>query len=219
MGVKTARERDGLAGPVRTIRHEKAKFSPESGQWVERVRILSQDVSYESGGSKSKEVAQVADFGPGGNMLVELYQDRYEKLDDRGNLIEEGLCKRDGSVVSKWVYAYNAKGNRVHGTFYFPVGLLYGRRLYNSEGDRIKEVVYNRDGSLREYVDYKYDDKRNVTEEVAYLGKAYRCHRYYTYEFDHFGNWTVRRERRVVVTDGIKTQGLGHVRFRELTYY
>jgi TonB family protein len=93
------RLRDGMVGPVRRVRTEVAKLSPESGKMLEGKHAVLEVVSYDLKGTKvENQYFPIA----GANLTgKEVY-----KYDDKGNLSEMTLLNTDGSLVSKEVYKY-----------------------------------------------------------------------------------------------------------------
>ena len=93
------RTRDGLSGPVRSIRTEVAKLSSETGKVVESKHAVLEVASYDLKGNKvENQYFPIA----GANLTgKEVY-----KYDEKGNISEMNLFNADGSLLSKEVYKY-----------------------------------------------------------------------------------------------------------------
>jgi hypothetical protein len=217
--AETDRKRAGLLGQVRSIRHMETRFSVTSGKWSEPVSIFSQDASYDPSGNRTLETGYNTGFLSTPNVLVELYKNQYQKCDDCGNVIEEGLCRLDGSIVSRWTYFYNQSGGKIQEDFYFPPGLLSRQRFYDDQGKTLREITYSLRGSITERTLFKYDTGHNVVEQTIYANGGCQFKSIYAYEFDAIGNWVRRLETRIVVTDGIQTKWLHEIQDREIYYY
>ena len=108
------REQDGLLGPVRRIRIETAKLSPQAadGAAVEGPRVLLETTTYAPQGhrldNKSYPTAAAGGNAPAAVAGREEYQ-----YDDKGNVVEMTLRDEAGLILSKEVYAYqfDAFGN------------------------------------------------------------------------------------------------------------
>lgn len=59
---KSQREQDGLVGPVRTVRIERAQLLNEAGKYIEGPRDLSETMIYDADG----RLLESADYLPGG---------------------------------------------------------------------------------------------------------------------------------------------------------
>lgn len=94
-----SREQDGLNGPVRRVRVEKASIVTREGKLVELPRSLTEVSTYDVKGRKADFVAYAVESAtaPG--------KEEY-KYDDKGNIIEMTVRGNDGSVLSKEKYTY-----------------------------------------------------------------------------------------------------------------
>lgn len=97
--VSGSREQDGLSGPVRRVRVEKANIVTREGKLVELPKSLVEVSTYDAKGRKADFVAYPSEgaTAPG--------KEEY-KYDDKGNMIEMTLRGNDGSVLSKEKYTY-----------------------------------------------------------------------------------------------------------------
>jgi Flp pilus assembly protein TadD len=93
------REQDGLSGPVRRVRVEKANIVTRDGKQVELARSLMAVSTYDAFGRKMDSVAYPVEgaSAPG--------KEEY-KYDDKGNIIEMTLRGDNGSVLLKEKYSY-----------------------------------------------------------------------------------------------------------------
>jgi tetratricopeptide (TPR) repeat protein len=93
------REQDGLKGPVRRVRLERAQIFVKEGEWVEGRRELQWVATYDLQGRKIDSVAYPLE----GSSLTGKEQYQY---DENGNIIEMVARGDDGSVLSKETYRY-----------------------------------------------------------------------------------------------------------------
>jgi TonB family protein len=99
-GTSGTREQDGLKGPVRRVRVEKANVVTRNGKQVELPKSLIEVSTYDATGRKIDSVAYPVEgaTAPG--------KEEY-KYDDKGNIIEMTLRGNDGSVLSQEKYTYD----------------------------------------------------------------------------------------------------------------
>ena len=99
-GTSGTREQDGLRGPVRRVRVEKANVVTRNGKQVELPKSLIEVSTYDATGRKIDSVAYPVEgaTAPG--------KEEY-KYDDKGNIIEMTLRGNDGSVLSQEKYTYD----------------------------------------------------------------------------------------------------------------
>ena len=99
-GTSGSREQDGLRGPVRRVRVEKANVVTRNGKQVELPKSLIEVSTYDATGRKIDSVAYPVEgaTAPG--------KEEY-KYDDKGNIIEMILRGNDGSVLSQEKYTYD----------------------------------------------------------------------------------------------------------------
>lgn len=99
-GTSGTREQDGLRGPVRRVRVEKANVVTRNGKQVELQKSLIEVSTYDATGRKIDSVAYPVEgaTAPG--------KEEY-KYDDKGNIIEMTLRGNDGSVLSQEKYTYD----------------------------------------------------------------------------------------------------------------
>ena len=98
-GTSGSREQDGLKGPVRRVRVEKANVVARDGKQVELPKSLIEVSTYDATGRKIDSVAYPVEgaSAPG--------KEEY-KYDDKGNIIEMTLRGNDGSVLAQEKYTY-----------------------------------------------------------------------------------------------------------------
>lgn len=103
-------------------------------------------------------------------------------------------CYRDGDIISEWQYDTN--GNRIKSVFYNEDGSVdgYTEYTYDELENEVKEIYYNGDGSVDGYAEYIYDASGNKVKEILYDGDGnVSC----STEYDILGN-------QVKVVDGDK---------------
>jgi YD repeat-containing protein len=182
-GMKTDRQAESLVGPVRTIRIEAARFSKQSGQWVEEPRELVALISYNARGNKTEVIP--GPIGTGARWLVEgipLERTIYTS-DLQGKLTEEVSYNPDGSLSSKTVHTYDSQGREQETSSYEPNGSLTSKTtyMYDDEGKLIEEVCYNPFGLLNTML-FTYDDKGNLTAEQIYDPSGLKSRSEHTYD-------------------------------------
>ena len=108
------REQDGLLGPVRRIRIETAKLSPQAadGAAVEGPRALLETTTYAPQGHRLENKSYPT-AAAGGNAPAAVAGREEYQYDDKGNVVEMTLRDEAGLILSKEVYAYqfDAFGN------------------------------------------------------------------------------------------------------------
>lgn len=99
-GTSGSREQDGLKGPVRRVRVEKANVVTRNGKQVELPKSLIEVSTYDATGRKIDSVAYPVEgaTAPG--------KEEY-KYDDKGNITEMTLRGSDGSVLAQEKYSYD----------------------------------------------------------------------------------------------------------------
>lgn len=99
-GTSGNREQDGLRGPVRRVRVEKANIVTRNGKQLELPKSLIEVSTYDAMGRKIDSVAYPVEgaTAPG--------KEEY-KYDDKGNIIEMILRGNDGAVLAQEKYSYD----------------------------------------------------------------------------------------------------------------
>ena len=106
-------------------------------------------------------------FGESKQVLSSKYIYKY---DAAGNKIESACYKADGSLSFKYIYKYDAAGNKIEQANYRADGSLSGKTIfkYDAAGNMIEYAYYNADGSLSSKSIIKYDAAGNRIELVSY---------------------------------------------------
>lgn len=115
-------------------------------------------------------------------------------FDDRGNELERIEFDERGAVNHRYVYTYDAAGNRTSEVdYYHRDGRTRTSKdiyVYNDNGEVIEQSLYF-DGALDSKRTYQFDPRGNKTEAVETDGKGLvKKRRTWSYEFDSEGNWT-----------------------------
>ncbi|UCH35741.1 MAG: hypothetical protein JSV65_05150 [Armatimonadota bacterium] len=186
---KTARERQNLIGPVRSIRIDQVSFSRRDGTWVPGPRLPSYITRFTVDGhqtgmlyygddgclrakrtwlydEKGNEVEQ-ASYNPDRSLdcrFVKLY-------DAQGRLIQQEWCGEDGVAWGKEIYTYDAAGHVIETAHYdtnpdFYVGKVVTK--YDASGRWIEAVEYDSDGTPGMKQTRSYDAQGRLIEEVDY---------------------------------------------------
>lgn len=96
----TNKEQDGLIGPVRRVRTERAELSTKSGNLKEGPRSLLSSTTYNLQGNSIDNTTYLATEGNRGPGKEEY------KYDNKGNLTEMTLRNDQGRILSREVYTY-----------------------------------------------------------------------------------------------------------------
>lgn len=115
-------------------------------------------------------------------------------LDHRGNQLERIEYGQGGIVEDRYVYAYDAHGNKTSETHYYKdEGAPRSSRetyLYDSKGNLIEKARYF-DRILSYKESFKRDERGNPLERIEIDRKGrITVKRNWSYEFDAVGNWT-----------------------------
>ena len=232
------REFDGLKGSVKTVRLERAEVSQRDGKAVESPRQLESVTTYDEKGNKTealnydyKGISRRSVFTRGEN----------------GNQIQTKF-KPDGSVDSKWIQTYDARGRMSGGAQYNADGVLQRKSVstYDPNGKFVDGAMYNADGSLINKTVYRYDAEGKPTgldlynangvlimksvdtasESVATLynddgtvqTQFANARQSSTQEFDSHKNWIKQSTPKSVVRAGQAAESV-EVLYRTITYY
>lgn len=159
MQEKTDRERDGLAGAVRSIQVEFAQILKKEDKWVIRPRKLEVVTTYNREGKRTSQ-----------NFHVRASQDSNEgisKYDSNGNVIEHSQYF-EGVFQGKIFCAYDDYGRKIKQEAYSPDGKLYYKTLqrYDVQGKVAEVIMYNADNTLCDKHTYvnDYDSTGNLTK-------------------------------------------------------
>ena len=153
---RSDRERDGLIGPVRSVRTETAALQKEAGEWVERERQLVSANTYDEDGKRTQTKGglppppaplpgAVPSAQAGGDGNPSAGKTTYTH-DPQGRLIEEATYDANGSFRRVVNYEYDAQGNVtvVRETRYkpdlSPEAKLSSMYEYDEFGNWIKET-------------------------------------------------------------------------------
>ena len=99
--LDSSKEQDGLVGPVRRVQTEMSRLDTRSGAVTEGPRQLLEVTTYDLKGKRIDNVS----YPLGGPTGTEEY-----KYDDKGNIVEMTLKGKDGTIISREVYAYEMDG-------------------------------------------------------------------------------------------------------------
>lgn len=200
--TKSDIEQDRLAGPVQTVKTEVAEFTAKDGKSVEGPRMPVQTLTYDARGNRMKRI----DFNRDGSVaqtLVYKYDTEgrstgYEDympglstarkhiyvLDQNGKRAEYKILQPTGSAADeKYLYKYDANGNRVAEELYHKTSLISrNENTYDDRGRLISQVIYNPDGSTSARIKNSIGPDGKPIERTRYDGdlRTYRVR--YTYD-------------------------------------
>jgi len=134
-GPKTARELEGLSGPVKAMAVEKAQLSRQFGKflgrfsakWTEGAHVRTYSRNYDAKGNKTWETG----YNPDGSVNRRV-QFTY---DASGNLVESIRYKPDGNIANKVAYTYDSKGNKTEEATYKADKSLEKKSTFSYEFD------------------------------------------------------------------------------------
>lgn len=115
-------------------------------------------------------------------------------LNSRGDPLEQVEFDDRGSGSHRYVYTYDAAGNKTSDVDYYKTDegthVRKNTYVYNNRGDLIEEAYYP-DGTLHVRKTHRVDLRGNKIESIEFDGKGVVKERHtWTYDFDHEGNWT-----------------------------
>lgn len=237
--TRSDREKQGLKGPVKTVREERAEATLRDGGWVEGARRLQNVVTYDKDGRKVGESRYGRDGSPASSIKV--------VSDAEGNTVYEEY-KPDGTLMHKTTYKneYDAEGRPSRTRIERTDGLYYdGITTYNSQGKPLERRVFERDGSLKGRSTFVYDDGGTLVEFMSYdaagvltyhqkfssteqeittylpdgtLRDTRRYKKSAPSSFDAQGNWTKEIRARTVIKDGSRSEEADII-YRTFTYH
>ncbi|MFA7066239.1 MAG: hypothetical protein WC199_05595 [Dysgonamonadaceae bacterium] len=109
----------------------------------------------------------------------------YLIFDQEGKMIEEDICKSDGSLDSKKLYKYDDNSNMIEENWCHPDGRILSNRIfkYDNNGNMIEENYFSSGGSPDSKYLYKFDDNGNMIEKYsAYNDQVLYRERLYIYD-------------------------------------
>ena len=98
--------------------------------------------------------------------------------------VEYIVFESDGSVATRFVYKYDAKGNLTEQQWYAHTGKLGGRLVYtfDEKGNETSQTSYQGDGALSWKSISKYDANGNRTEWLHYDGNTLKYRILFSYD-------------------------------------
>jgi hypothetical protein len=190
--VKTDRELDRLRGPVKRVELYRVRidhYIPQNDEYPNSVRP-SEWTEYDRTGKQIEYgplCGALSNVPPGHstqgfdetrNLLIETSYDHRNRItsksiwqyDSEGREVSFHMTDAEGHLKYKWIYAYDAAGNKTDMALY--VGEELQRRVsysYNERGLVAIYSSYRADGSLinREGYSYIYDEQGNWVRRVV----------------------------------------------------
>ena len=223
---KTDRDRDGLKGPVQTVRVRKMTTLDENGKQSASPLLLTHVVTYEQSGNRT-DVAFYDRIGAFSRRIVYTYDPETRK--------RSGLITYDSqnSMVRKVVDINGGSGFKKNRTIYDfnDDGSVYRRTelAFDDLGELLEVAEYQPDGSLvkkdrapfkEPELEYVVAAQRPASEDVDRVVISSGSGRGEYFEPDPHGNWTrgitVSSSRTFASGKKIKTT---EVVYREFTYF
>ncbi len=161
---RTDRERDGLAGPVRTIRLETVHDFTVAHILKFSRRVLLHTVTYDSNGNK----VSIINYDPASRSNK---QTQHFKYDDAGRKIQWNV--RQGSTRITTIYRYDAQSHKIEALEQAEIGKATISRKYISVFDsdgRQTEACYreNSESEIRAFYSYEFDAAGRVVVVNTY---------------------------------------------------
>ena len=178
------REFDGSGNQTMELRQDRTvTFSQHRYEYDEAGRRI-RDIVYNADGSIQTTNGCVYEFDDSGNVTGENWYDQEKgaeglwywwegAYDADGNLVtESGTLLDDGSLYqNRGIYTspdnlFEAVGIlESSGQYLYQYKHEYG---YDAAGNEIKRIIYNADGSIREWYEYEYDASGRMLREISY---------------------------------------------------
>ena len=157
----TDRETDGLKGKVKSVRVESAHVSKRDGQAFESSRRLQSEATYDEKGNKLEEIR----YNSRGAIEERVVSGR----DEKGHPTKTQY-KADGTIASKWVFNYDAKGKMTGGAQYAADGTLQLKmvREFDANGKFISGAMYDVNGALMNKTVSVYDAQGKQAKDTVY---------------------------------------------------
>ena len=178
------REFDDSGNQTLEYRRDRRMIFSQHGYEYDEAGRRIRDIVYNEDGSIQATNACVYEFDDFGNVIGENWYDQ-EKGDEGlwywwegaydadGNLVtESGTLLDDGSLYQDRE-SYTSSDNQFEavgilessGQYLYRYKHEYG---YDAAGNEIKRIIYNADGSIREWHEYEYDASGRMLKEISY---------------------------------------------------
>ena len=193
--TKTDREREGLVGPVKSVKAYFINSGPKPKEEKRRSWYtttyntegnISERASHDESGAITAKYIHTYDAN-GRSTGYEEYaavldktltipRRHVYKLDEEGRKVEYIVFESDGSIGTRFVYKYDPKGNLIEQDWYAHTGKLGGRLVstFDDKGNQTSETSYEADGTLSWKNISKFDSNGNRTECDQYHGNTLR---------------------------------------------
>lgn len=167
--TKTDREWNHLKGPAKTLIYQDAPPADDPdglGEEVMQPFVQRRTITYDIHGKKIKEEPQAPTCGMA---WLERQRKHIRQYDDHGNLIKELTYERDGRLVHKDIWSYDAEGNMLTWSFYDGLRLK-GKwvNICDEKGDRVEATSYGRKMVLDHREVYECNEQRDIIEYTWY---------------------------------------------------
>jgi len=195
--IKTDKDREGLIGPVKTVKAYLVEFVRKDNQIVEGTRRPWHTTTYNTEGNIIEKTtfehgAITARYvhtydANGRNTGYEEYSAILDKtltiprrhvytLDAEGRKVEYTVFSSDGNIDTRFAYKYDTAGNLIEDEWYAHTGQLGGRTVstYDEKGNQTSQASYEGNGTLSWKNISKYDGDGNRTETLQYYGNTLR---------------------------------------------
>ena len=139
--------------------------------------------------------------------------------DKKNNCIEEVYLRPDGSRGSKYIDKFDIAGNKIAAIVYGADDSIIYKSVYKYDetGNLVERLGGIKDNEQKTEQRFKYDSSGNIIEEINYNGWMDSKTTYEYLNFDHEGNWLVRK---ILVSLLSTEKKYSYVeREREISYY
>lgn len=221
---KSDRERNGLSGPVKSVRTEISFKECRAGELTEVERSESGE-EYEPDGAAAGARGRPAPSDPLSKMLA-------YPFDEGTPRVEEPAYGEDGALLYTNVYTYDNNARRAEHVSYKADGAALSRWVVVFDGrGRIAETkAYNAEGALSSWNVHRRDERGNEIESSLYKedgalvevqkgGCSYLNRFVSDYEFDAAGNWVTQVISMPFLRDGRAELQPFATKRRTIVYY
>lgn len=159
---QTAREAQGLNGPVRSVFIATAVPVDKGGQWEPGQPQPVSFAAYDVKGRRTEQEFYTAIDAPGGKSVF--------RYDAQGNETEEIRYTADGTPAGRTVFTYDPQGHRTASLSYTADGTLTSRTVFtcDAQGNETSAVRYTAAGARENETVSTYDAEGNLAEVAWY---------------------------------------------------
>lgn len=202
--VNRKRDHDNLLGSVKRTETSLIDFISQNSGVVEQKRPWVTNV-YDVRGNLSENVVYLHDgnlhtdmhlydakdlnvecrtYSNEADKAADKYQKYIHKFDANGRLTERIVTEFDGSPTARFVFNYDARGNKIEYRNYYHTGALGGKIVYayHNNGGLLSQIYSDGNGNLIWKHIYIVNDKAQTIEDKTYIGETLRYQVRFVYD-------------------------------------